>query len=68
MIPSADEEARIRFTYRVHATGDTYGAPAGMVDLATREIEDMKAHGLDIFNQISSTEFRTLYINTHLGA
>ena len=31
---SNDQEARIRFAYRVYSTGNTYGAPASTVRIA----------------------------------
>lgn len=40
---SNDQEARIRFAYRVYATGDSYGAPASTVrsalDLIDKVVE-----------------------------
>ena len=39
-IPTADQEALIRFAFRLYSTGNTYGAPAKMVSDANSLIHN----------------------------
>ena len=42
---SSDQEARIRFAYRVWSTGNTYGAPAAAVRAAHDLIDQLALEG-----------------------
>lgn len=42
---SSDQEARIRFAYRVWSTGNTYGAPAALVRDAHDLIDQIALEG-----------------------
>lgn len=67
VIMTSDEEARIRFTYRVFAHGvDSLGvkdAPAAVKEQALREIEEMNLAD----RCITSFEFRQLYFQQFLA-
>ena len=60
-IPTADQEALIRFAFRLYSTGNTYGAPAKLVSDANDLI-----HGAGIIltapKVYTSKEFRSLAV------
>ena len=56
---SSDQEARIRFAYRVYSTGNTYGAPAAAVRAADDLVRQI-TQGKPELPQIGSEEFTAL--------
>ena len=56
---SDDQQARIRFAYRVYATGNSYGAPAAAVTAASDLVRQI-TQGRDELPQIGSEEFTRL--------
>ncbi len=53
---SNDQEARIRFAYRVYSTGNTYGAPAAVVKPAL-ELSDKVVEACGQVRTIDSVLF-----------
>lgn len=64
-VTTADDDARIRFTFRTYAIGMTYGAPPQLVKQAQVDISLMKSHP-DWTESLSSADFRNIYIETIL--
>ncbi len=53
---TADQEASIRFAYRVYSTGNTYGAPASAVQ-AANDLIDKVVEGHGSHTQIVAQDF-----------
>lgn len=62
-IPSDDQNAKIRFAFKVYSTGNTYGASASTVKQADDAIEKIVSKsGHNHLRPVPVKQFRLLYI------